>query len=530
MTEDDEQAASRRGPQGGAARGGGEAGDEGRGAAGERAAGSTDSGTGGGPGADPGTGPDPGTGTGTSRPQPARRLTRSRRPKVLAGVCSGLGRYFDLDPVVFRIPLAVISVVGGLGLVLYGAAWLLIPAEDVSQNEVRRLLSGRVEGSTLAGILVALLGCGLFLASLGGRSTSFSLLLVGAVAGAAYWSLHRREAEAAEAVGAPVDPTTAHAVADAPPEAQAPPVPATPSWWREPLTKDGTGVPSDTGYLWGPSDAAPPAGRGQRPDGTRAGEPAASRRPRRERSFGGLVTLLATIAAVAGAAPGWDSRPLGTSLTVGLACALAVYGIGLAVTAFAGRTGLGTVFLTVVTAVLLAAASVLPKSIGTKDWRDVTWAPADASDVATSYELDGGSAELDLGGLRFGGDQRTVRTTARIGAGTLKVVVPSGTRVELDADIAAGELRVPVPSGRAENGYAVEHSGGLGRHERLTLLPSGGREDGTAEKEKGDGTLRLSAEVGAGQLEIVRVLPSGARTDHAPGQVVPRDERHGEHR
>ncbi|WP_181767692.1 PspC domain-containing protein, partial [Streptomyces albidus (ex Kaewkla and Franco 2022)] len=171
----------------------------------------------------------------------ARRLTRSRRPKVVGGVCAGLGRYFDLDPVIFRIPLVVLSVVGGLGLVFYGVAWLLIPAEGEPQNEARSLLSGRVEGSTLSAILVALVGCGLFLASLGSRNAPFSLLIAGAVTGAAFWSKHRREAEAAEAVGVPVDPTTAHAVADAPPEAQAPPVPGTPSWWREPLTKDGTG-------------------------------------------------------------------------------------------------------------------------------------------------------------------------------------------------------------------------------------------------------------------------------------------------
>ncbi|HEV7628753.1 MAG TPA: PspC domain-containing protein, partial [Streptomyces sp.] len=173
---------------------------------------------------------------------PARRLERSRRPRVVGGVCTGLGRYFDLDPVIFRVPLVILSVIGGLGLVFYGFAWLLIPGEGEQQNEARWLLSGRVEGSTLSAIVIALVGCGLFLASLGTRSTGFSLLIAGAVTGAAYWSQRRRAAEAAEAVGAPLDPATAQAVADAPPEAQAPPVPDTPSWWREPLTKDGSGA------------------------------------------------------------------------------------------------------------------------------------------------------------------------------------------------------------------------------------------------------------------------------------------------
>ncbi|OEU86231.1 hypothetical protein DB35_15815 [Streptomyces abyssalis] len=441
-------------------------------------------------------------------------------------MCSGLGRHFDLDPVIFRVPLVVLSLLGGLGLVFYGAAWLLIPAEDERQNEARWLLSGRVEGTTLSAILVALVGCGLFLASLGSRSTPFSLLLVAAVAGAAYWSLHRREAEAAEAVGAPVDPTTAHAVADAPPEAQAPPVPGMPSWWREPLTKDGTGAPSGTGYLWGPADAespedvlGPPGARSrwaQHPGRRQCGRAAAVARGggRRERSFGGFVAMLASVGAVAGAAPGWDSRPLGTSLTVGLACALAVYGIGFAVSAFVGRIGFGTVFLTVVTAVMLAGAALIPKSIGT-DWREVTWAPATAADVSRTYELDGGAAELDLSGLRSAGERETVRTAARLGAGSLKVVVPSGTRVELEADVGAGEIRLPERTGGEGDDYVVESIGGVGTHERLTLPSATGKKGGT---------LELSADVTVGQLEIVRLLPSGERTDHLPVNTVPREE------
>ncbi|WP_314171675.1 PspC domain-containing protein [Streptomyces winkii] len=550
MTEDDEQAPSRHssprepadGGKGGDGRtrahaekdgveGGDQGGDGGDGNAQGGNHGEAHGGGAGGHGHGRGPGPGPGPGSGPGgcpggvddpgAAQPARRLTRSRRPKTVAGVCSGLGRYFDLDPVIFRVPLVVLSVVGGLGLVFYGAAWLLIPAEGERQNEARWLLSGRVEGTTLSAILVALVGCGLFLASLGNRSTPFSLLLVAAVAGAAYWSHHRREAEAAEAVGAPVDPATAHAVADAPPETQAPPVPATPSWWREPLTKDGVGGHGDTGYLWGPEDARTGAGWG---DPYATGVPWGGGRPRRrgrdgrrrDRTFGGLVAMTASAAAVAGAAPLWESRPIGTSLTVGLACALAVYGIGFAVSAFAGRIGFGSVFLTVVTAALLAGASLLPKSIGT-DWRDVTWAPSSASDVARTYDLDGGSGELDLTGVRFTGDGKSVRTRVQVGAGALKVVVPRGTRVELDADVAAGEIRLPTQTDREGDHFVVESFGGLARHERLSLPPSGTR------KEKG--TLKLSVDMTAGQVEIVRLLPSGERTDHVPVHTVPRDER-----
>ncbi|MCH6162137.1 PspC domain-containing protein [Streptomyces marispadix] len=550
MTEDDEHA-----PGGGGARGGG--GAEARHGAGERGdrdrADRDRAGRGGG---DSGRGAGAHTGERAGPTRPAPRLVRSRRPKVVAGVCSGLGRCFGLDPVIFRVPLVVLSVVGGLGLVFYGAAWLLIPAEGERQNEARWLLSGRVEGTTLSAILVALVGCGLFLASLGSRSTPFSLLLAAAVGGAAYWSHHRREAEAAEAVGAPVDPTTAHAVADAPPEAQAPPVPGMPSWWREPLTKDGTGGPMDTGYLWGPDDGTGPADvrdlPGARARGWAGGPvPGSVRGPirvgrRRERSFGGLVAMLAAAAAVAGAAPGWDSRPLGTSLTVGFACALAVWGLGFAVSAFAGRVGFGSLVLTVGTAVMLTGVSLIPKSIGT-DWRDAAWAPASAADVAPVYELDGGNGELDLGHIRFRGDRKTVRTKARIGVGTLKVVVPSDTRVELTADLTGGELRLPTQTDHEGDHFVVESSGGFDRHERWTLPAAGpgagprtgpGADTGPGTGADGSGprgdkaekgTLELSVGMTFGQVEIVRLLPTGERTDHLPGDVVPHEEQVREH-
>src|SRR5256885_8797152 len=61
--------------------------------------------------------------------RPRRRLERSRRDRVVAGVCGGLGEYFDVDPVIFRIAFVVLAFVGGAGFLLYPAAWLLLPDE-----------------------------------------------------------------------------------------------------------------------------------------------------------------------------------------------------------------------------------------------------------------------------------------------------------------------------------------------------------------------------------------------------------------
>ena len=62
-------------------------------------------------------------------PEP-RRLTRAREGRLVGGVCAGLGRYFNVDPIIFRIGAVVLVLVGGAGLLAYLAALLLIPSED----------------------------------------------------------------------------------------------------------------------------------------------------------------------------------------------------------------------------------------------------------------------------------------------------------------------------------------------------------------------------------------------------------------
>ncbi len=67
-------------------------------------------------------------------PEP-RRLTRSRE-RILGGVGGGLGRYFGIDPIIFRISLVALTVFGGAGLFVYIAALLFVPAEGSSQAAV----------------------------------------------------------------------------------------------------------------------------------------------------------------------------------------------------------------------------------------------------------------------------------------------------------------------------------------------------------------------------------------------------------
>jgi phage shock protein PspC (stress-responsive transcriptional regulator) len=430
----------------------------------------------------------------TPPPEPALRLHRNPRQKVVAGVCGGLGRYCDVDPVIFRIVLGVLAVTGGIGLIFYGFAWLLVPLEGEEENEARRLLSGRVEGPSLIALLLALVGCGLLLSMLhnGGMVTFAAMLSLSAI-GFSVWSQHRRTTTPEDAPGASahVPGSAPHAAGHgAPPEVKAPPSPGSPSWWRDPIVKDGTTGPAGAGYLWGPADTVTEAaepGRSGAAAQSPVRLPCRAPGPRGPRSIGGLVFLLALVAGGLGTGLSWATHPLGTSLQTGFAAALAVFGLGLLVASVLGRTGFGTILLAVITAGLMAGASLVPENIGT-EWVHEEWRPASAAAVQPRYELGTGDAKLDLSRVAVPKGE-TLRTRIEAGAGRVVVVVPAGVTVEVDAAAGLGDIQ--FPSDRPKDVDIAPD-----RHTRQTIGP--------VEDSKPAGTLLLSLEVGIGQLEVTR--------------------------
>jgi len=61
--------------------------------------------------------------------QDGRHLRRSLDGRILGGVAAGLARYFAVDVAHVRIALVALSFIGGAGVPLYLAAWVLIPAD-----------------------------------------------------------------------------------------------------------------------------------------------------------------------------------------------------------------------------------------------------------------------------------------------------------------------------------------------------------------------------------------------------------------
>jgi phage shock protein PspC (stress-responsive transcriptional regulator) len=149
---------------------------------------------------------DTGGGEGTTREAPAAgatatgggpaggggrgRFLRSGAERVLGGVGGGLARYFGIDPLLVRLGLVGLAFVGGAGILLYVAVWLLVPADDA--GPAARRLPERGQGRTLAIIgaaALALLAAPLVLGGaffVGGALVPLALL---ALSGLATWWL-----------------------------------------------------------------------------------------------------------------------------------------------------------------------------------------------------------------------------------------------------------------------------------------------------------------------------------------------------
>jgi phage shock protein PspC (stress-responsive transcriptional regulator) len=321
----------------------------------------------------------------TDTPPPYRRpgrLTRATDDKVVAGVAGGLGRYFGIDPVVFRIAFVVLALAGGSGVLLYLLAWLVVP-DDSGAVALPRIGSERNHKLVTA----VLVGGGLLIVldQLGNRGDGdlpVGVVLV-AVGALVLWS--RRDHHHDDAAPAAPSP--------------APPIPPT----------------GDTEPAPAPPSVASPEARSPKP-----------------RSALVPVTL-SLLAVLAGAL-----TLVGVSATTGLALALLLTGGALVVGSWRGRAR-WLIPVGLALAVALAAVSLVDVPVrGT--WGDATFRAATLDEVHSPYRMAIGDMTVDLSTLDLAGS--TVTVVASVAAGNLVVVVPGGAAVELDAHVGGGDLNL----------------------------------------------------------------------------------------
>ena len=90
-------------------------------------------------------------------------LVRTRDDSVLAGVCGGFGKYFNLDSALVRFLWVFFTIFGGSGVLAYLVAVFIIPDESIAKDVTpRRLTDGINDKTILWGVLLVLVGIILF--------------------------------------------------------------------------------------------------------------------------------------------------------------------------------------------------------------------------------------------------------------------------------------------------------------------------------------------------------------------------------
>ncbi len=387
----------------------------------------------------------PAAATATERPP----LRRSREDRKIAGVCGGLARHTGVDPIVFRILLAVLVLFGGVGAVLYIAGWLFLADDADSASPAEALLGrGQSSTSTVTTIVLAVIGAIALGSAVNGHNVGiFILAVVGVLL------LVRHTGRSPVAAGAP---------------ASGPPVPPPYAPHGPYGGSVGGAYPSESGPPTTPMPPGPPP------------PPAAPVAPR-ERSPLGRLVISATLVLL-GILIAVDRLSTASIAPAAYAAlALGAVGAGLIIGTWYGRAR-GLIALGIVLCIALAGLSAAGhwRHLGTVG--DRHWSPQTASKIQQAYNLGVGDARLDLTAVDF--SDASVTTRMQVGVGDLRVLVPADVDVVVHARTGAGNLNL-----------FGKRSDGTGVRDTVTDLGADGA---------GGGRLQLYLDNGLGDLEVSR--------------------------
>ncbi len=422
------------------------------------------------------------------------KLVRPRQGRYIAGVSGALARATNTDPVLWRVLLAVLGILSGVGVLLYLIGWLIIPAEGDHASPVESLLGkGRAGMSPLAVVLLgaaAVISFG-FIVQDGMRAALLAAaVILGAVLLIKRTGPNAGPADATFPAPAPPPPAPEASTAafGAVPAGYAPPAPAAPP--ADPMTEPTLTMPPVPPMPAPPSGYRPPfAPHGPfappvhlpTPPPPPPMPPPVSRPPKppRERSKLGRLTFFAVVVVV-GVLAAIDMAGASIAISAYFAAALVTIALGLVVGAWFGRAR-GLIALALLTTIGLVV------STGAERWGgevgNCVYRPDSLGAVADRYDFTAGNATLDLRGIDFTGQQQAVTVTMKLGQ--LRVLVPE--TVDTTATI------------RLENGRAMvlgkEFDGREVDGQSVTDLGP----DGT-----GGGTLNLDLQLDTGNVEVIR--------------------------
>lgn len=392
-----------------------------------------------------------------SVPPAGRELRKADEDRVLAGVCSGLGHYTGLDPVVWRAAFALTAFAGGTGVLLYLVAWMLMRDSGGGPATIEQMLNRSIPPQAVLKLLALGLAVATAFSLVGGFGWSTLVLAVPLVLGVLVARGRGVDLRAAfTGLGEELrakEPPPQTPVAGPSPSYYNPAQP----WASAPAGPVDLAVVAERTSHGDRSDGDEGGGGGEVPEGDGGGGPG-GRGP--ERCVGGrrrgvrlAVAALWTVLAAAvltpilvfdGEASVWSTDTL--ELLLGpetgvffLAGALGLVGLLGVVGTWAGDPrGLGLLgVLLTLGLVLVSTVDVTRVRIGEDVWRPTTVAEAEAGG-APRFTV--GDLTVDLTAIGDLEPGEAVDVRAEIGRGRLLLLLPEDARVEVTADVGLGVL------------------------------------------------------------------------------------------
>lgn len=445
----------------------------------------------------------------------------------IGGVASGVATRFNLDPLLIRGLFGVSILLGGLGLVLYGVGWALLPERRDGRIHLEETIAGRFDAAILGALVFVVVGLSrgdhwfLWWDGDGWLGGWFAALLWIAVIVTLVVVV---VTSARNRSGRP-RPTSPYAAPAGPYGSAGPYGTAGPADAAGPATTDST-VPTSpapeealmSSTQQAPAGAQLPPGTAQpyvaqqyggyapratSPYGTYAGQPPVPPvppvppRPPKPRAQGpGVAALGAVVAlsllALAALLVGQRNETFdGPVLLTGAGIAIILLGLGIIVSGLRGRTSGLLGFLAIVGILFtLPAAAVADirwwdDEARQRAFADSTYVVQSRSVAERGYVVGAGDAVIDLTEVPL--TSETLDVPIQMGAGSVRVVVPADASVVADVNVFAGEVRWQV------DGSDDVMEGVIGTQ----------RTYASAEAQPGeDPQLHLQVRVGAGEIVI----------------------------
>jgi len=381
-------------------------------------------------------------------------VRRTRDNAVVAGVCAGLARRWNVDPNLLRIAVVVASLASGLGLVVYGVAVLVLPTDGTTEPPVHRILPF-TRTWPLPAVVAGLGVTGFVLFGIAGGWSGLGFLPVIVALGIWYAASRRRR----QTQTVTADPTPFERAAEA---------------WRTRLVEHQV----SSGAL----PAAALATIAQRTPSAQVHPDAATDLVPVRRRGSKLWWLALALSAIGTAVVALlQSQGVGSGALPYLAVILASLGLTLLVATWRGRPrlmGLVTVIVLISTLGTWAA----PNAERLEDFRiaDGSYSYATATELPGEITASAGDLQLDFSDLALTSDQSL---EISLGAGDVQITLPAGVNSEVTWDVGVGEVVLPD---------ATEHGG--------TSLTG----TTTNVVDEGASTLRLTVALRVGSLEVTK--------------------------